>query len=115
MAIDILTTAEVIEAMEKFIYKRRPPLEIRHQLDLSYKIDNQSVIIYEIRPRWNNPTEIMNIEIAKATFVKTQQHWNLFWKRSDLKWHTFQPKPNVKTIKEFADLVDEDSHNCFWG
>ena len=56
MAIDILTTAEVIEAMEKFIYKRRPPLEIRHQLDLSYKIDNQSVIIYEIRPRWNNPT-----------------------------------------------------------
>jgi len=87
MAIDILTTAEVIEAMEKFIYKRRPPLEIRHQLDLSYKIDNQSVIIYEIRPRWNNPTEIMNIEIAKATFVKTQQHWNVFWKRSDLKWH----------------------------
>ena len=115
MAIDILTTAELIEALENFIYKRRPPMEIRHQLDLSYKIDNQSVIIYEIRPRWNNPTEIMNIEIAKATFVKTQQHWNVFWKRSDLKWHLYQPEPNVKTIKEFVDLVDEDSHNCFWG
>ena len=57
----------------------------------------------------------MNIEIAKATFVKTKQHWNVFWKRADLKWHTYEPKPKVKTVKEFVDLVDEDSHHCFWG
>ena len=115
MPIDIIQTAEIIEALENFMLKRRPPLKIRSQIDLAYKIDNQSVFIFEIRPRWDNPEEILNSHIAKATFVKTQNHWDLFWMRSDLKWHKYQPKPNVKTIKEFVDLVAKDENNCFWG
>lgn len=115
MAIDIMQTLDVIEALENFLYKRRPPEELQNQVDIAYKIENQSVIIYEIRPLWNSPEEHIESAIAKTTYVKTKLHWNVFWMRSDMKWHTYQPKPFVKTIKEFTDLVDEDKHFCFWG
>ena len=115
MAIDILKTLEVIETMENFIYKRRPPENIRHQLDLSYKIENQSIIIFEIRPKWNKPDEKMESPIAKTTYVKEKNHWKVFWQRADLKWHSYTPKPIVKNLKEFVKLVDEDKHACFWG
>ena len=115
MATDILHTVEIIEALENFLYKRRPPVELRSKVDLAYKIDNQSVIIYEIRPLWDSVKEIINEEFAKATFVKTQNHWKVFCMRSDMKWHTYEPKPRVKTIKEFIDLVDKDDLCCFWG
>ena len=115
MPIDILQKAEIIEALENFLQKRRPLVGMRSLVDLAYKVDNQSVFIYEIRPRWNNHNELFNSNIAKATYVKTQNHWDVYWMRSDLKWHKYQPKPPVKTIKEFTDLVDKDEHHCFWG
>jgi hypothetical protein len=115
MAIEILQTLEVIETLENFIFKRRPPEEIRHQLDISYKIEDQSVIIFEIRPKWKNPELKMESPIAKTTFVKAKNKWKVFWQRSDLKWHAYDPKPFVNSVNEFIQVVDEDKHGCFWG
>ena len=115
MAINIMQTLDVIETLENFLSEKRPPEEMRNQIDLAYKIENQSVIIYEIRPRWDKPEVNIETKVAKATFVKAQQYWRVYWMRSDLKWHIYQPMPNVKTIKEFIDLIEEDKHNCFWG
>jgi hypothetical protein len=115
MAIDILQTADVIETLENFLDKRRPPEEMRSQLDLSYKIENQSVTIYEIRPGWDKPNEIIETPVAKITWVKARELWKLFWMRGDLKWHSYKPKPTVKTMLEFVKTVDEDKYGCFWG
>jgi hypothetical protein len=115
MAIDIMQTLDVIESMENFLFRKRPKEELRDQVDIAYKIDNQSATVYEIRPRGNNPKEIMESAIAKTTYVKAKGHWNVFWLRSDLKWHTYQPRPTVKSIKEFVALVEDDQYHCFWG
>jgi hypothetical protein len=115
MALDVMKTAEIIETLENFIEKKRPPVEIRPKLDISYKIENQSVIIFEIRPRWNNPAEYHESAIAKTTFIHTKQYWKIFWMRADLKWHNYKPKPTVKYIQQFLDLVEEDKYGCFWG
>ncbi|HEX8546811.1 MAG TPA: DUF3024 domain-containing protein [Cytophagaceae bacterium] len=115
MPIENLQTLEVIEAMENFLAVRRPPEEMRSELDLGYKIEDQSIFIFEIRPQWNKPEIIREHPVAKATFVKTKNHWKVFWMRADLKWHSYTPKPFVKTVSAFAKLVDEDRHHCFWG
>lgn len=115
MAIDIFKTLEVIEVMENFVERRRPPEAIRNQLDLSYKIENQSIIVFEIRPRWDNPTEKMESPIAKTTYVKSGNCWKVFWMRADLKWHAYQPQPTVASLKHFTQLLEEDKHHCFWG
>ena len=113
--IDILQTENIIEACENLLQKRRPPEKMRHQLDLSYKIDGKSVLIFEIRSRWDNKNEFIESPIAKTTWVKSHNQWKVFWMRSDLKWHAYKPKPLVKTISEFVILVDQDNYGCFWG
>ena len=115
MAIDALQTLDIIEAMENFIARKRPPEHIRLKLDIGYKIEQQSVIIFEIRPQWNKPEVIREHPVAKTTFVKTKNHWKVFWVRADLKWHAYPPAPTVKTISAFTKLVEEDKHHCFWG
>jgi len=113
--IGILQTLDVIEAMENFISRNRPPEHIRPELDLGYKIEEQSIIVFEIRPRWNNPEEIREHPIAKTTFVKAKNYWKIFWLRADLNWHSYTPKPTVKTVEEFAKIVEEDKLHCFRG
>jgi len=55
------------------------------------------------------------LAVAKATYVRTRGVWRVFWKRSDLKWHGYEPRPEVKSIDDFAALVADDEHGCFFG
>ncbi len=89
MAIDALQTLDIIEAMENFIARKRPPEHIRPKLDIGYKIEGQSIYILEIRPQWKKPEVILEHPVAKATFVKTKNHWKIYWMRADLKWHPY--------------------------
>ena len=115
MAIDVLQTLDVIEAMENFLARKRPHEHIRPQLDIGYKIEGQSIIVFEIRPQWNKPEIILEHPFAKTTFVKTKNNWKVFWMRADLKWHSYTPTPVVKTDLEFTKLIEEDKHHAFWG
>jgi hypothetical protein len=103
------------KAIEKFMAKHRPPAHIRNKLDFGSRIENQSVEIFEIRPQWNNPSNKMEAAVAKALYVKTQNHWKIFWQRSDLKWHSYEPLPTVTRLEDFLKAVGEDQYHCFFG
>jgi hypothetical protein len=115
MAISEFEIKKVERAAEQFLSKRRPAPQIRKELDLGYMIEGQSVEVLEIRPDWKDNTIIRKYPMAKATYVKTKKHWRVFWQRADLKWHNYEPAPTVKSIEEFFELVDEDTHACFFG
>ena len=115
MAISEFETKRWEKAIEAFMAKRRPPAHIRNELDLGYRIVNQSVELFEIRPQWRNPSEKMETPVAKATYVKTQKLWKVFWQRADMQWHSYAPMPAVQSLEEFLDLVAEDKHACFFG
>ncbi len=115
MALDVLQAAETIQALENFLEKRRPPENIRHEVDLAYKIESQSVIIYGIRPHWQDKAKLLEEQIAKTTWVHSKKTWKVFWMRADLKWHAYEPQPQVNTIHEFLQIVQEDKYGCFWG
>lgn len=115
MPLDIFSTVDIIQVMENYIARVRPEPEIRHELDLSYEIKDLSVILNEIRPVRNNPQEKRASGYAKTTYVKSKNVWNVFWKRADNKWHTYEPNPTVSSIEDFLLLVDRDQYNCFKG
>ena len=115
MAINTLQSLEVIEVMENFLSRIRPSEDIRSKLDIDYKIEEQSIIVFEIRPQWNKPKVMLEHPFAKASFVKSKNIWKVFWKRADQKWHSYTPKPIVENLKEFTTLVEEDEHHCFFG
>ena len=106
---------KVKNAAEAFLTVKRPPPHIRKQLDICYRIEDQSIEIFEIRPDWQDASVILEHSFAKATYVKTQQAWKIFWQRADLKWHGYEPVATVKNIEDFFEAVVDDPHGCFWG
>ena len=98
-----------------FINARRPSPHIRDKLDLGFRVADQSVEIFEIRPEWQNPKQKMEHLVAKATFVRTQNLWRVFWMRSDLKWHGYEPNAVVRSLEAFLAVVDRDEYCCFFG
>lgn len=115
MAFSELEYKRIEKAAEAFLEQRRPPPHIREQVDLGFRISGQSLEIFEIRPRWQAPEEIMEIPIAKATYVKAQKQWKVYWQRANLKWHSYEPHPVVRTVDAFLDLVAQDEYACFFG
>lgn len=98
-----------------FIETKRPPEEVRSQVDIGYSIEDQSFIIYTIRPKWDQPKEKMTLPIAKVTWVRNQQLWKVYWQRSDMNWHKYDPLPQTHTLEEFIEELKKDPHACFWG
>ena len=116
MSLAEIEQARVRKAMDALMHQRRPRPHIRPKLDLGYRVTGQSVEIFEIRPTWRElANEKRESPVAKATYVRSRGVWRVFWQRRDLKWHSYEPKPEVKSVDEFALLVSEDTHACFFG
>jgi hypothetical protein len=98
-----------------YVEKRRPPEELRHRVDIGFGIANQSIVIYEIRPPWSTPGEMIEFPVAKTTFVRKRNRWKIYWMRRDLKWHSYPAEPEVKSPERFFEVIEEDSFCCFWG
>jgi hypothetical protein len=99
----------------EFIERRRPPARLRKNVDLAFRMKAQSVEIFEIRPSWRGKGKPIEHPIAKATYNKGNRSWKIFWLRADLKWHRYEPFPEVDAIEDFLLIVEEDDHACFFG
>ena len=101
--------------VKAFVDSRRPPPHIRTELDIGYRIDRQSIEIFELRPAYDSPEETIEHAIAKATYVKSKEIWKVYWMRADLQWHPYEPMALVRTVEEFIAVIDRDQHGCFFG
>jgi hypothetical protein len=103
------------ELVAQFIERRRPPEHLRTKVDLAFRRRGQSIEIFEIRPQFQNPGNLVEHAIAKATYNKSKRRWTVFWQRADLRWHRYEPVPEVDSIEKFLAVVDEDAYSCFFG
>ena len=115
MALSQIELKRCEKALNAFLDKRRPPPHIRSELDLGYKIEGQSVDLFEIRPDWQDKSKSMQRPVAKATYVRAQNVWKVYWMRQDLKWHSYQPFSETKLFEAFLAAVDRDELCCFFG
>ncbi|MFE8073467.1 DUF3024 domain-containing protein [Marinobacteraceae bacterium S3BR75-40.1] len=115
MAFSEFEIKKIEQAASKFLEARRPPVEIRPKLDLDVRLSGQSVEIIEIRPHFQDPERIIETPVAKATYVKKTQRWKIYWMRSDLKWHSYPPEPDSRSIEGFFTTVNRDENGCFFG
>ena len=106
---------DIEKPIEKFLEKRRPPQEIRDEVDLGYSYENQTVEIFEIRPYFLDASRIIHVPVAKTRYIKKRDIWKIYWMRGNGKWVAYDPEPEVKTIDEFLAIVDEDTHAAFFG
>ena len=105
--------AEINDVVGSYVERIRPADEkIRKELDIAFRVDGQSVYILEIRPDMRG--RIMTHDVAKTTFVRTENVWKIYWMRADLKWHAYETT-NLKSIAAFVKTVETDKYGCFWG
>ena len=100
---------------ELFWSRRRPPLNLRNEMREGQRITGNTVELFFVRPLWNDPSRMVEEPIAKARYVKSRDVWKIYWMRADCKWHSYPPAPEVKTLKKFLLLVEEDANACFFG
>ena len=115
MAFNELEKKRIEKAASQFIENNRPLPHIRPELDLGYRVTGQSVEIFEIRPKWKAMHEKDEHPVAKATYVKSQEVWRIYWQRADLKWHRYTPFPEAESITDFFSVLAQDEYCCFWG
>jgi Protein of unknown function (DUF3024) len=115
MAISEFEIKRVEKIMEDYLTRTRPPVHIRNELDIGYRIENQSVELFEIRPAFKDPNTKIEHAIAKATYVKRDGIWKIYWMRADLKWHGYEPVPDARDLEEFLSVIGDDHYGCFYG
>jgi hypothetical protein len=115
MALTQAELAQCKKALAQFLERRRPPEHLRDKLDIGCRIGGQSVEIFEIRPDWQDESKKIEIPVAKATFVRTRNHWKVLWMRRDLKWHAYEPNAEVHSLEAFLNVVHRDQYFCFFG
>jgi|SRR5690554_2779911 len=110
-------TVDINEAkIKKYIESiRSDKPEIRSQLDYGYSYDGKIIILYEIRPVWNNPEKIQHSEFAKIRYYKSRQEWNLYWMRASGKWELYEPIPKASHLDEIIEVIEKDDYACFYG
>lgn len=115
MAFSEFEAKKIERAASEFLEVRRPPAHIRSQVDLDVRVSGQNVQVVEIRPHFLEPSKIIEAPMAKATYVKRTQRWKIYWMRGDLKWYSYTPEPESRSIEEFFAIVNTDEHRCFFG
>ena len=102
--------------IKKYVESLRPENpEIRAQVDIGYSYDGKVVILFEIRPVWNDPKKMQQIEFAKIRLYKSRKEWNLYWMRASGKWELYEPFPESTHLGKIIEIIKEDKHGCFYG
>lgn len=115
MAFHDLEHKRIENALNAFIEKIRPAPHIRSELDFGFDIFGQSIELVEIRPQWDNKSIIHRRAFAKATFVKTQGVWKVYWLRASGKWQNYEPASTASSVEDFLAIVKADAYGCFFG
>jgi hypothetical protein len=104
-----------IEALLAPICAPHPDPAVSSELRHGYRFERTSVILFESRPAFLEPNEWQDNPVAKFTFNKTRQTWQLYCMLRDLKWHSYEPLPESPDVGKLVAEVKADPTGIFWG
>ena len=114
MSISEFEIFKVEKAAKDFCKKRNahyPP----DQLCIDFLLEDQSLFLLEIRPKWNEPEVKTEVAFAKLSYVKKNQLWKLYWMRQNMKWSPIDENGTNKNLEPLLEIVSEDTYGFFWG
>lgn len=111
MAFNDIEVANIKRCMDFFMEKRRPHKFIRDEVDLIYEMQDQSVIIKEVR---NIMGRIVESHIAMISFIPSQNGWKLFRLNGWGEWEDTHDG-FIATFSIAIKIVDDDSVGYFFG
>lgn len=113
MAISEFEIFKVEKSAKNFCTERNksyPP----DQLYIDYRLEDQTLYLFEVRPKWDEPKVKIEIMVAKITYIKKDKIWKLYWQRQNMKWQLLE-NGSSKDLEMLLTEVWNDSLGCFWG
>ncbi|MBE3671465.1 hypothetical protein BOO25_21365 [Vibrio navarrensis] len=84
-------------------------------VDLGYRFKRHSIEIFECHPSELHEAGYFEFKVAKVTFVKTKQHWNIYRITGNLKWVSYRRCPGVVALNDALTVIEQDEDRLFWG
>jgi hypothetical protein len=70
-------------------------------------------VLIESRTPWDGSIgPWIKTEVAKIIFHKPSGKVRLYWKRASGEWEYYS---EYKTFSQVLEVIEKDSHGCFWG
>ncbi|MHB9053527.1 MAG: DUF3024 domain-containing protein [Thermoleophilia bacterium] len=104
-----------IDSIVGVFCRERVPVQLWEKLRLDYRIKGHDVVMFEVRPDWQDTRQKIETPVAKFKFVRTVDEWRLFWMRADLRWHRYDICPPSPDLNDLVQEVDRDIYGCFFG
>ena len=102
--------------LKSFVDSKRPKdKEILKLVDVGYSWDGRDAILFEVRPKWDDPEVKLELPFAKITFVKSKALWKLYWMRASGKWELYEPHAQDGKLNTLLNVIKKDAHACFFG
>lgn len=116
MAFNEQEISQHLETIEnEFWVKHRPPINLRDKIREGQRISGQSIELFFERPAFQRPGKFIEESVAKICYVRSRDVWELYWQRADLKFHRYDPQPEVASLSRALAVIGEDSNCCFFG
>ncbi|ERM81335.1 hypothetical protein P872_10655 [Rhodonellum psychrophilum GCM71 = DSM 17998] len=106
---------EIQSILNPWLEEKRPPVELREEMDLQCTIKDQNIVLEEISPSFRSPTIKLTIPLAKITFVNAKNEWKIYWMRASGKWELYKPDKKISTLEEILKEISDDPYGCFFG
>lgn len=98
---------------ELFHGKASPTKTYPDEHDLQYRIEDDSVIIFEVRQlSWS--TGRAEEMLAKITNNRNSNSWSLFWSTENNEWRHYDGRM-IGSFSDAIKIIDEDADHRFFG
>ena len=79
MALSEFEQARVERLMRAYLERHRPPPHLRGRVDLGYRLEGQTLDLFEIRADWQDPERKLEMPAARARYIKSRRRWS-WWR-----------------------------------
>ncbi|MFP4639602.1 MAG: DUF3024 domain-containing protein [Guyparkeria sp.] len=113
MAFSEIDRRRVEKQVTEFVEARRPPVDLRVQMDIGFHVEGQAVELFERRRSMRGHR--IEEPFARFVHVRSRSVWKLYWMRMDGRWQRYLPLPEAERLEDLLEEVDEDPNACFFG
>jgi len=114
MALPQFVTAKVESILESYC-DRKVPIEHRDKLRVCFKIEENSVTLYEERPAFMKPGTLVESNISNFQYDAKTSLWTLYCRDQYSHWHKYDVFDPSLDFDDLLQEVEEDPTGIFWG
>jgi len=91
------------------------PEHVRDQLLHRFRVERNSIVLFEYRPSFQNAKVWIEEPVAKFRFLISRGEWHLYWQDRNLRWRQYEWLPPKRTFLPLLQEVERDPTHLFWG